>query len=1320
MIMSDRKQGLWPLSTTQQGIWFGQLLYSGSPLYNTAECLEIKGSLDPVLFERALGQMVGEAETLNLRFTPSGTQPMQFLDPDLPWQLQHLDFSMAVDPQQAARDWMQRDLKCAIDPKADKLFSQALIRLTPDCHYWYQRIHHIAIDGYGTSLLMRRLAEIYTAFHQGKSAPPNPFGPLQTWLAEDSAYQTSEQRQGDRTYWLASLEGAPEPASFSDRLAPIAASSLRQEGELSSEAFLALQSVARQLKASWPDFLLAVTAVYLHRVTGERDVLLGVPMMGRLGSAAIRIPAMVMNIVPLRVSVSPEVQFVEIVKQIGARLREISSHHRYRYEQLRRDLQRARGDRRLFGPVVNIMPFDQTFYFSDAIGRVRNISPGPVEDIAFNIRTQAGGQALKIALDGNPAAYSRDDLAQHEQNWLAVLQTAVEDPNFTVGTASEAEEEQIPRTIIRGEPLASPSPSVLERFVAQARRQPQATAVVMGTTNLSYDELLHQARDLAARLMAAGVKPGQLVAICLPPSPEAIAAIFGVLFSGAAYLALDPEASLARNASLLQDARPVLSIVSTDCEALSQPGLPPLFRLDALPPLPQETVAFDPPPEDSLAYVIYTSGSTGNPKGVMVERGALAHFVAAALQEYGIQSSDRLLQFAALHFDASVEEIFLALCSGATLVVREKSMLESLPGFLRACEEQQISVLDLPTAFWHELAFCVRNGRGRLPDRLRLVIIGGEAAQPERVRQWHEASGDRVRLLNTYGPSETTVVVTSATLEPNLDDRATMPIGRPLPGVDVAVLDREKRPVSEGQAGELYVLGPTLARGYWGRSQLTSDRFVCLSQFPGQPRAYATGDRVCLDEAGRLVFLGRLDDSFKISGHRVDPAEIEALLAEIPNIREVAVVGRTLSAGNKHLCVYLVAEPPYPSVRSLRQRLSQKLPAAVIPTGFNFTDVLPKTSSGKVDRKVLRDRPSTEFAEPIAASPLETIILRIWETILGQRGISVQDDFFALGGQSLQMIQVANLLGAQLGREIPIATLFRHPTAAQLACALSQQGEFAPEQLEASIASPPQSGPFAPLLPISDGPDLPLFCIHPIAGLSWCYLGLARYLDTPHPIYGLQSPYLETGIPAFSSPREGWEEIVTGYIELVRQIQPRGAYRLLGWSLGGTIAQAMAAQLQAEGDEVERLILLDAYPSRAFKRRDAPDEAEVMAFLLQATGLGNVDPSLALQSPDEAIAQFRQGAWGSQFDRSRLQALQAIVRYHIELARQAPTPQLYRGDLLFFTAKQGQREANLTHQIWQPFVNGSIHNYDLDAEHGRILTGDCLQTVARTLSSHLT
>ncbi|EDX86939.1 amino acid adenylation domain protein [Synechococcus sp. PCC 7335] len=1355
----------WPLSAAQKGIWLGQQLNPQSAIYNTAECLELIGDLDPVLFERAVRQMVAEAETLNLCFTVADQSPVQSVAENLKWRLTHLDLSGDDHAEQAAWNWMRQDLSQQTHLGANPLFAQALIRVASDRHFWYQRIHHIAIDGYGSSLLLRRAAEIYTRLKQRQPVSLSPFASLRAVIEEDIVYQKSEQKARDRSFWLQALEGAPEPVSLSCKPMPASDVCLRQKSALPSEVFQQLKTVAQQNGAAWSDLLLAVTAVYLHQATSADDLTLGVPMMGRLGSASLRVPAMVMNIVPLRVLISPDICFLELVEPIRQQLRSIRPHSRYRYEQLRRDLKRVGGGRRLFGPIVNIMPFDYAIHFGETAGIVHNISAGPVEDIAINFRAQAGGKRLTLELDANPDCYSLNELTQHQQNWLATLHSVLNHPKQVISAAqlvtrtgitalnatelhntelhnSQRDSSQrsiiSQRNIIRGEPLLSTPQPVLTRLIEQVSLRPHSTAIVASEVSMSYCELLAAAHNLAVRLTNAGVKPGQIVAIYLPRSWEAIITILGVLFSGAGYLALDPTAPVARNSHLLKDAQPALLITTSEYQPHSISGLPPTILLNPLEYLPTtdlsmaEVVTSDLstiPAQNSPAYVVYTSGSTGVPKGLVIDHRALSNFVSGALQRYKIQPEDRVLQFASLHFDASVEEIFLTLCSGATLVLREESMLQSLPHFLKVCQQKDISILDLPTAFWHELAFCLSNHQESLPTSLRMVIIGGEAAQSERIKQWHSVVGNEVRLLNTYGPSEATVVATVATLEPGCVDQGKVPIGRPLPGIDIAVINAAGYPATPGQRGELCILGPTLAKEYLGKSQLTADCFVCLHQLPGKPRAYRTGDQVFIRPDGQLVFTGRLDAEFKISGHRINPAEIESVLLTIPGIREAAVVGHHLPEGIKRLCAYLVAKAPHPPVRTLRQHLSERLPAAVIPAGFNFLEALPKTLSGKVDRTALHScSPKWITQRENAASSLEAVILRTWEDILGQQGLTVQDDFFELGGQSLQTIQATNWLSTKLDREISVSTIFRHPTAAALAKALnsdisSSEVEGAGGRQFLSTGSSTGDTLFSPLFPITEG-NQPLFCIHPAAGISWCYMSLAKHLGAQHSLYGLQSPYLDAGALALESLSQGiskdsWEQMMERYLAMIRQVQPEGSYRLLGWSFGGMVAQAIATQLQQQGNNIEQLILLDAYPGHCIKRRDRHSEQEVLELLRQATGQASLPSKQIAGKEDNNRPQQLQSNLGSHLDLLRQNTLLDITRYNIQMAQQAPTPDPYNGNLIFFTASHGRTDATLTHRQWQPFVTGSIKNYNIDTTHGQLLTGEYSQIIARAIAAHL-
>ncbi|MER7780061.1 amino acid adenylation domain-containing protein [Streptomyces sp. NPDC096191] len=1042
-----------PLLAAQEGIWAGQQLDTDSPAYNTAEYLRIAGPVDPAVFDRALHHVVAETEALNVTFdTDDAGRPRQTPTPAGDWRTHIADLTAEPDPHAAALAWMDRDMARPVDLTRDLVFGHALLRTGPQEHLWYHRVHHIALDGFGLSLVARRVAEVYSSLMAGGPVPDSGFGTLDSVREEEAAYLASAHHTKDRTYWTDRYADHPPVATPADRSALPARTFHRHVTGLDPSAANQLRTIARELSVTWSEVLLAVTAAHLHRLTGAPEIVLSLPAMGRLGSVSLRVPAMVRNILPLRIRVAPDDSLRDLAPRVSRELRAGLPHQRYRYEQLRRDLKLVGGGRRLSGPGVNIMPFEYDLKFAGHPSTVHNVSAGPVDDLAVNVYDRGDGTGLRFAVDANPDLYTQAETAAFQEGLLALLEQALT-PDRPLG--GPRAHQTVP--VLDGGPLPAPARPVLSLIADHAARRGDVVAVEHAGDRLTYARLFGAARDIARRLAARGVGRGAAVAISLPRGTEAVTAVLGVLMSGAAYCPLDPKAPADRTARLLADTAPALVLTTGDRAAdFADHTVLPLHEADPAPagantssatgvpagaggtaPRPSERghpggTQFQgqrprlpaAPGLEEPAYVLHTSGSTGRPKGVRVSHGALGHFVAAAIHRYGLSHEDRVLQFAPLHFDASVEEIFLTLCAGATLVIRSDDMTESVPGFLDACARQRVTVLDLPTAYWHELAYTVSTGAAALPGSVRVVVIGGEPALPERVERWRKAVGTSVALLNTYGPTEATVVATVADLhDPGLG-AGDVPVGLPLPGTRAAVLD-----------GELYLLGPTLADGY--RPEVPdSARFGPLTALPDAPRAYRTGDLVRIGEDGQLRYLGRADTEFKISGHRVHPAEVESALLTHPGVREAAVAGQVLPDGSRRLVAQLVTEDPAPSAAAVREHLRARLPAALIPSAVGFVGRLPRTGSGKIDRAALAVPPARRT--PTTGSPLERTVTGVWRQILGVDAVAVDDDVFDLGAQSLQVIQAANRLGTALGRDVRVAWLFQHPTAEGLARFLAQ------------------------------------------------------------------------------------------------------------------------------------------------------------------------------------------------------------------------------------------------------------------------------------------
>jgi amino acid adenylation domain-containing protein len=610
----------------------------------------------------------------------------------------------------------------------------------------------------------------------------------------------------------------------------------------------------------------------------------------------------------------------------------------------------------------------------------------------------------------------------------------------------DGERRQILRAWSDGGAQRAPARPVHERLREQARRAPRAPAVLAGDTALTYGELDRRAGRVARGLRRLGVGPETVVGLCIDRSPEMIVALYGILGAGAAYLPLDPGLPAGRLVLLAGEAG-VPVVLTRRALAGSLPELPArLLRVDA--DFEDESgeglPALEVAPE-SAAYVLYTSGSTGLPKGVVVEHRALGSFVEAALETYGIGPGDRVLQFASLAFDTSAEEIYPCLSAGGALVLRDEEMLASPARFLAACRGAGVTVLDLPTAWWHELSAWVERDAPALPPELRLIILGGERALPERVRGWLAATsshgGSRPRLLNSYGPTEGTVVATACDLG---EAAPAVPIGRPLRGVEVHVLDPALRPVPAGVPGEICLGGAGLARGYLGRPDLTAERFVPSPFDAGGPagaRLYRTGDLGRWRADGQLDFAGRADDQVKIRGFRIEPGEVAAALARHPAVGEAVVVAHEVRAGERELTAYAVpSREPWPEVAELREFLKGSLPAYMVPAGLTLLAALPRTPAGKVDRRALpapdrAARPDRELAAP--ETPTEELLAAIWRQLLGVE-VGIYDNFFDLGGHSLLAPQVISGVEETFQIELPLRVLFEAPTIAQMANAVER------------------------------------------------------------------------------------------------------------------------------------------------------------------------------------------------------------------------------------------------------------------------------------------
>lgn len=721
---------------------------------------------------------------------------------------------------------------------------------------------------------------------------------------------------------------------------------------------------------------------------------------------------------------------------------------------------------------------------------------------------------------------------------------------------------------------ASPYPSdkcLHELVEAQAQRLPERTAVIWKGQHLSYGEFNARANQLAHYLQSRGVGPNVRVAIGLEPGLNFAVAVLAVLKSGGACVPLDPNYPPERLSYMLQDvdARVLITEAGTlpgeasrGCEELLLAE-----KSELLSHHPRTNPSGNVKPGD-IAYVIYTSGSTGKPRGVLLAHAGLVNYNANMARVYAMSPDDRVLQFCSLSFDIAVEELFVTWFSGATLIMKSEEMPLAVPDFLSWAERQGVTVLDLPTAYWHEWMHQIPELRKPLPDGLRLVIVGGEKVSAKAYAAWAGSVGAAgVRWINTYGPTEASIAATM--YEPKVETGQApenIPIGRPIANARVYLLDSQLNPVAAGVAGELHIAGIGVAQGYLNRPELTAEKFISdpFSSESGA-RMYKTGDLARYLPSGEIEFVGRSDDQIKIRGFRIELGEIEFVLAKHPGVRDVAVVARDEDAGDKRLLAYFVPAPgAQVTSLDLRRHLQQDLPDYMVPSVFVTLATMPLTPNGKIDRRGLPAPSESEresSREPSASQDaLDGQLVRIWEAVLGKRRIGTRDNFFELGGHSLLAARLMHRIGQMLGKTLPLAMLFQFPTIEQLATALRQDG---------------WSHHWSSLVPIQpDGSQPPFFCIHGIGGNVIGFRELGRRMAPDYPFYGLQSQGLDGGRPCHNSI----EQMAAHYLEEIYSVQPQGPYCFGGFSFGGLVAYEIAQQLRARGQEVGLLVLFDTYP----------------------------------------------------------------------------------------------------------------------------------------------
>lgn len=1055
-----------PLSFAQQRLWFlDQMGYSN---YFVSGASRLTGALDVNALERSLNAIVQRHEALRTTFTTIDGQPMQIIAPRSSLTLSVLDLSqLPADERAAETVRLRTEASRPFNLETGPLLRTSLLRLAEDEHVLLLTMHHIVSDGWSLGVLFRELATLYEGFVAGET-PNLPELPIQ--YADFAVWQrrwlSGEILERHTAYWKEQLSNSPPVLGLPTDLPRPAVPTIEGSSvlcEISKELTEALKDLSRQEGVSLYMTLLAAFKILLARYTGQDEVVVGTPIANRNWIEIENLIGFFVNTLVLRTDLSGNPSFRELLKRIRGVTLGAFAHQDMPFEKLVEELQPERDLTRtpffqvMFSlqnvplPPVKLSQVTMTLLEDDAIKTSQF-------DLTFDSTERSDG-SMECLLEYSTAIFERTTVERMLVHYTNLLKNIVANPQQRIRELPLLTDDERQQILVEWNATTREYPydrCIHQLVEAQAERTPEAIAVVFGDERVTYAELNRRANQLAHYLKQLGVRPESRVGILLERSVEMPVALLAVLKAGGAYVAFDPSYPPDRLHYMFENSD--VSVLLTQ-ENLVAGEAEQRARIVSLEIERSSIVECDTQNVQSninssnLAYLVYTSGSTGRPKGILVEHSSVVNAGYSFINNHRMTVRDRLLQFASLSFDVAAEEFFATWLSGGCVVMRPEQTLSSFAEFTTLLQRENVSVVNLPASFWLEWLTALTDQGGQIPKSLRRVIVGNEKTLEETLAKWQRLIGPNVEWRNAYGPSETTI--TASNYEPSntgaaREEKSAVPIGRSVMNVQMYVLDSAQQLVPTGVAGELYIGGDGVARGYHKQPAQTAERFLPnpYSRKSGE-RFYRTGDAARFRADGNIEFLGRVDEQVKIRGFRIEPGEIEAVLAQHASIRESVVVARDDGRGGQCLIAYVASSNSDLRTDELREFLQQRLTEYMVPSGFVLLETLPRTPNGKVDRRALPDASSTDKNENYIAprSATERTIANIWQEVLKVEKVGINDNFFGLGGHSLLLVHAQSKLSDALRVKVSMVEMFKYPTVSALAEHLSEQTSSRPASL---------------------------------------------------------------------------------------------------------------------------------------------------------------------------------------------------------------------------------------------------------------------------------
>lgn len=1301
VVLSSRPNGMLsiPLSPAQERLWFFSRLSPQSPAYNLAGAVKLEGALDRDILRQAVSALVARHESLRTRFVEVDGAAMQQVDVVEPgWSVLDLEDVPQESRARRVTDTVNAISRAPFSLEQGPLFRVTLIRLGDCEHVLHFVTHHIISDAWSNRIILDEFSRLYTAIRHGRT---HELAPLPVQYADYALWQNGAEQQAradaELTFWRERLGGELTALELPfDRSPPASRnqSGARVDVRLAAPVIDAVKEQSRRHQATPFMVLLAAFDVLLARYSGQADIRVGVPVAGRDRLEMQSLIGFFVNTLVIRTEMAGLDTIETLLGHVRERVLEAQAHQDVPFARVVDALNPGRSltHTPLFSVMFNYDHGTEGEGLSLPGLRVSPIatSTGTARfDLVLSVRERRDG--ITVSLNYARDVFDAQTVERMLGHYVSLLeQIATKDHAYLAELVLDPEGSRPALSNHSFMPVG-------ERIAAQARRQPQARAVHCEGARLSYGELDVWSNHIARALLARGMGSETRVGLCLTRSVGLVAAVVGVLRSGAAFVPLDPAYPADRLRTMINDAQ--LSCVLADAATFATCG--PLFAgrevidINALEPSSGHPLNASIHPEQ-LAYVIYTSGSTGRPKGVAISHVALSRHLDDFIGTYGIDASVVQLQSSTINFDVALHEMLPALMQGGQVEMRGPQLWD-IQTTSRHLKDGRVTFARIPTAYWQQWL--------RTPpplddlSALRQITVGGEGLPGDALAQWRNGPLARIRLDNLYGPTETTVACMYRETRALDTTQAIVSIGEPYGSRSVYVMDRHGNEAPVGVLGELCIGGLTLARGYLDRPGLTAERFAPDPRIPGA-RLYRSGDLCRRRVDGSIDFLGRLDSQVKLRGFRIELGEIEAVLREAPGV-QAAVASLNGEGEAKRIVGYVVGDRDQFDEAGVRGVLESRLPGYMVPSVLVWLESLPLMQNGKLDRAALPEPGDRKSAERTAPStPLETQLLGIWQEVLERDDLGVTDNFFEAGGHSLLALKVL-AKSAQSGlASLTLEALFQHATVRTLAAYLGARDS--------------SGEPAANVVSMSERTDAPIvFAIHPASGLVADYRLLAAALDGVANVYGVQAPfYTEDWWPGDLS------ELAADYAARIRTVQPVGPYRLIGWSVGGVIATEVARVLARDGGEVPFVGLIDAHVPKAEDNREPGDEAPVTHEQMRTYRATDHELQKVLDDAGKKWPSM-QGDLADVSTRALLSKVMLFQRHLGHIVRYTERAPLPVDLKLWWARHRPYRPAREATAMWSAHSTGWVSVVsEIDADHTHIVRhSDLFDDLARALTS---